>query len=67
MKVTLKDAIKISLSKKDFLIYDTNNNTINRMMLTNDLYRYRKQFGINTKFVLLDMIKPQLKTLTINI
>ena len=37
------------------------------MILTNDLTRHRKKFGINSKFLLTDIVKEQLKTININL
>jgi len=68
MKLTIKQALKIKQSKKDFLVYLLDNqNKLDRYILTNDLTRHRKDFGINSKFTLLDIIKPQIEGLTINI
>lgn len=68
MNLTIKQAIKIYSSRKDFLIYtkDENNNLIN-YTLTNDLTRHRKAFGINTKFLLTEVIKQQIKILNIKL
>jgi hypothetical protein len=37
------------------------------MILTNDLTRHRKKFGINSKFLLTDIVKKQLRTININL
>lgn len=67
MKLTIKQAIKIYLSRKVFLIYTLDNkNNLNKYTLSNDLTRYRKAYGKETKFILTDIIKPKLKQLTIN-
>ena len=68
MKLTIKQAIKIYLSRKVFLIYTLdNNNKLNKYTLSNDLTRHRKAYGNQTKFILTDIIKPKIKELTINI
>jgi hypothetical protein len=37
------------------------------MILTNDLTRHRKKFGINSKFLLTDIVKKQLRIININL
>lgn len=67
MKLTIKQAIKIYLSRKVFLIYTVDNNDkLNKYTLSNDLTRYRKAYGKDTKFILTEIIKPKIKELTIN-
>ena len=62
------DAVKILKTKKEFLIYQSNeNNKLTDYVITNDLNRYKKEFGICTQFTLIEKIKPQIKYLTINI
>jgi len=68
MKLTIKQAVKIYTSRKDFLIYTLDNeNKIDNFTLSNDLTRHRKVYGKNTKFLLTDIIKPKIKQLTINL
>ena len=68
MQLTIKQAVKIYTSKKDFLIYTLdNNNKIDKCTLSNDLTRHRKAYCKNTKFILTSVIKPQIKNLTINL
>ena len=66
MKLPKNFRTQIINTKKDFLIYLLNSsNEVVDLMLTNDLTRYRKRFGINSKFILTDVIKKQIKTKTI--
>jgi len=68
MQLTIKQAVKIYTSRKDFLIYTLdNNNKIDKCTLSNDLTRYRKAYGKNTKFILTSVIKPKIKNLTIKL
>lgn len=67
MKISIFKAIQIATTKKDFLIYTTENNEIKDFCLTNDLTRHRKKFGKETKFVLVDIIRKETKFLTVNI
>ena len=68
MQLTIKQAVKIYTSKKDFLIYTLdNNNKIDNFTLSNDLTRHRKVYGKNTRFILTSVIKPQIKNLTIKL
>ena len=63
MKVTIKTAAQIQTTKKDFLIYTVENNTIKQTIFTNDLYRHRNKFGINSKFILIDVLKQEALTI----
>ena len=65
MQVTIKTAAQIKTTNKDFLIYTLENNCITQTIFTNDLYRHRNKFGINSKFILIDVLKQQ--TLTIKL
>jgi hypothetical protein len=67
MKISILKAIQIATTKKDFLIYTTENNEIKDFCLTNDLTRHRKKFGNESKFILVDVIKEETKFLTVNI
>lgn len=67
MKISIFKAIQIATTKKDFLIYTTENNEIKDFCLTNDLTRHRKKFGKESRFVLVDIIRKETKFLTVNI
>jgi len=63
--ISIKTAVQIKATKKDFLIYTLENNTIKQSIFTNDLYRHRNKFGINSRFILVDVLKKE--TLTIKL
>ena len=67
MIISIKTAIQLQTTKKDFLIYTIENNIINKSntIFTDDLYRHRNKFGINSKFILIDVLKKE--TLTIKL
>ena len=67
MIISIKTAVQINTTKKDFLIYTLENNIIkeSNTIFTNDLYRHRNKFGINSKFILVDVLKQE--TLTIKL
>jgi len=67
MNINILKAVQIYTTKKDFIVYTETNNKIDKMILTNDLTRHRKKFGINSKFLLTDIVKEQLKTININL
>ena len=67
MNINILKAIQIYTTKKDFIVYTIQNNKIDKMILTNDLTRHRKKFGINSKFLLTDIIKKELKIININL
>ena len=67
MNINILKAVQIYTTKKDFIVYTETNNKIDKMILTNDLTRHRKNFGINSKFLLTDIIKKELKTININL
>ncbi len=67
MNINILKAVQIYTTKKDFIVYTETNNKINKMILTNDLTRHRKKFGINSKFLLTDIIKKELKIININL
>lgn len=67
MKISILKAVQIATTKKDFLIYTTENNEIKDFCLTNDLTRHRKKFGNESKFVLVDIIRKETKFLTVKI
>ena len=61
MIISIKTAVQINTTKKDFLIYTLENNIIkeSNTIFTNDLYRHRNKFGINSKFILVDVLKQE--------
>jgi hypothetical protein len=67
MNINILKAVQIYTTKKDFIVYTETNNKIDKMILTNDLTRHRKKFGINSKFLLTDIIKKELKIININL
>jgi hypothetical protein len=67
MNINILKAVQIYTTKKDFIVYTIENNKINKMILTNDLTRHRKKFGINSKFMLTDIIKKELRIININL
>jgi hypothetical protein len=67
MNINILKAVQIYTTKKDFIVYTIENNKIDKMILTNDLTRHRKKFGINSKFLLTDIMKKELKTININL
>ena len=67
MNINILKAVQIYTTKKDFIVYTETNDNLDEMILTNDLTRHRKKFGINSKFLLTDIVKEQLKTININL
>jgi hypothetical protein len=67
MNINILKAVQIYTTKKEFIVYTIKDNTIDKMILTNDLTRHRKKFGINSKFLLTNLIKKELKTININL
>ena len=67
MKLSIKKALQINKSNKDFLIYTITNNTFDEMKFTNDLFRHRNSFGKKGKFILVDVLKKHTKNLTVNL
>jgi hypothetical protein len=67
MNINILKALQIYTTKKDFIVYTIENNKIDKMILTNDLTRHRKKFGINSKFLLTDIIKKELRLININL
>jgi len=63
-KISLTLLIKLSKTKKTFICFNQENNRITEFVLTNDLIRFRSRY--NT-FKLIEIIKPNLKKLTIEI
>lgn len=67
MQINIIKAVQIYTTKKDFLVYTVENNKLDKLILTNDLTRHRKKFGINSKFILTDIIKKEIKLININL
>ena len=63
-KISLTLLIKLSKTKKTFICFNVENNKIKEFVLTNDLIRFRNKY--NT-FKLVEIIKPKLNKLTIEI
>ena len=63
-KISLSLLLKLSKTKKCFLCFNAENNTIKEYILTNDLTRYRLKYDT---FKLVEIIKPNLKNLTIQL
>ena len=63
-KISLSLLLKLSNTKKCFLCFNVENNTIKEYILTNDLTRYRLKYQ---SFKLVEIIKPGLNKLTIEI
>ena len=63
-KINLVLLIKLSNTKKDFLCFNVENNTITDYTFTNDLTRHRLKYQT---FKLVEIIKPQINKLTIEI
>ena len=67
MQINILKAVKIYTSKKDFIVYTLNDNKLDKFILTNDLTRYRKTFGNESKFLLTNVLKKEIKNITLNI
>ena len=63
-KISLSLLLKLSKTKKTFICFNVENNKIKEFVLTNDLIRFRSRY--NT-FKLVEIIKPKLNKLTIEI
>ena len=63
-KISLTLLLKLSKTKKTFICFNIENNKIKEFVLTNDLIRFRNRY--NT-FKLVEIIKPKLNKLTIEI
>jgi len=63
-KISLSLLLKLSKTKKCFLCFNVENNTIKEYILTNDLTRYRLKYQ---SFKLVEIIKPRINKLTIEI
>lgn len=65
MQINILTAAQIYTTKKDFIVYTIENNKLDKFILTNDLTRQRKCFGIKSKFMLTDILKKEINTITI--
>lgn len=63
-KISLSLLLKLSKTKKCFLCFNVENNTIKEYIFTNDLTRYRLKYQ---SFKLVEIIKPSINKLTIEI
>jgi len=63
-KISLTLLLKLSKTKKTFICFNVENQKITEFVLTNDLIRFRNKY--NT-FKLVEIIKPKLNKLTIEI
>lgn len=63
-KINLTLLLKLSNTKKAFILFNIENNTIKEYIFTNDLTRYRLKYQT---FKLVEIIKPQINKLTIEI
>ena len=63
-KISLSLLIKLSKTKKVFILFNVENNKIKEYIFTNDLTRYRIKYQT---FKLVEIIKPNLKKLTIQL
>jgi hypothetical protein len=63
-KISLTLLLKLSKTKKVFILFNIENNTIKEFIFTNDLTRYRLKYDT---FKLVEIIKPNLKNLTIEL
>jgi hypothetical protein len=67
MKINILKAVQIYTTKKEFIVYTLKDNSIKNMILTNDLTRHRKKFGLDSKFLLTETLKKQLKIINITL
>jgi hypothetical protein len=67
MKINILKAVQIYTTKKEFIVYSLKDNSIKNMILTNDLTRHRKKFGSDSKFLLTETLKKQLKIINITL
>jgi len=63
-KISLTLLLKLSKTKKVFILFNVENNNIKEYIFTNDLTRYRLKYQT---FKLVEIIKPNLKNLTIQL
>lgn len=67
MQINILKAVKIYTSKKDFIVYNLNNNKLDNYILTNDLSTNRKKYGNESKFLLVDVLKKELNNIKITL
>ena len=67
MKINILKAVQIYTTKKEFIVYTLKDNSIKNMILTNDLTRHRKKLGLDSKFLLTDTLKKQLRIINITL
>jgi len=67
MNINILKAVQIYTTKKEFIVYTLKDNSIKNMILTNDLTRHRKKFGLDSKFLLTETLKKQLKIINITL
>lgn len=63
-KINLTLLLKLSKTKKAFILFNIENNKITDYIFTNDLTRYRLKYQT---FKLVEIIKPQINKLTIKL
>ena len=63
-KISLSLLLKLSKTKKVFILFNVENNKITDYIFTNDLTRYRLKYQ---SFKLVEIIKPSINKLTIEI
>ena len=63
-KISLSLLLKLSKTKKVFILFNVENNKIKDYIFTNDLTRYRLKYQT---FKLVEIIKPNLNKLTIEL
>jgi hypothetical protein len=67
MNINILKAVQIYTTKKEFIVYTIVDNKIDKMILTNDLTRHRRKFGLDSKFLLTDTLKKQLRIINITL
>ena len=67
MNINILKAVQIYTTKKEFIVYTIVDNKIDKMILTNDLTRHRRKFGLDSRFLLTDTLKKQLRTINITL
>ena len=63
-KVSIKFLLKLSKTKKAFVLFNIENEKITNYIFTNDLTRYRLKYQT---FKLVEIVKPQITKLKIEI
>ena len=67
MNINILKAVQIYTTKKEFIVYTIIDNKIDKMILTNDLTRHRKKFGLDSRFLMTDTLKKQLRIINITL